>query len=250
MSFVCSPNLPCGRVTLAAVSAGAVHMISWLKQHGIKPIELPDDVRLAGPVRSHADLLLHHLGGGNLIMADTQSTTAQRLRAHGFSIQPMKRMLSAEYPGDVPLCALRMGDFLFAKLSTLDSAVETWCRKQKIQLIDCAQGYARCSGLILSKKAAVTADPSLARAMECTGIEVLKIRPGHIRLPGYSYGFLGGCCGLIAPDTLVCNGSLNTHPDGERIAAFAFRHSVRIISVHPEELTDIGGILPLEDDLI
>lgn len=250
MGFLSSPNLPRSRVTLMAFSAAAAPVAQWLSGREIRTILLPADNRMAVPVRFHADLLLHHLGGNALVLANARGEAAQRLRAEGFCTLQAKRKLSSQYPQDVPLCALRIGNYLFAKRSSLDPAVEQYCGKQGVALIDSPQGYARCSVLVLRENAAVTADSALAKAMESVGISVLRIRPGFICLPGYSCGFLGGCCGLIAPDLLLCNGDISLHPDGKRITEFAARYGIRILSAHPGELIDIGGILPLKESEI
>ncbi len=248
MRMLSSPNLPRRRVTLAAVSAGAVHTIAWMEHHGIQAIPILPDHRLAAPVHSHADMLLHHFGEHLLISAVREKATTQQLTKEGFVLLPPRLRLGEQYPHDVRLNALRLGNLLVGKLSALDPALVEECQWQGIRMMDCAQGYARCACVVLTEKAVITADPSLERVLKHAGVDVLRIRPGFVSLPGYSYGFLGGCCGLIGPDTLLCAGDLKSHPDGEIIRDFAAAHGVEILCTPEPTLTDIGGILPLLEE--
>ena len=242
------PHLPRRRVTLAAVNANAESVISWMEHNGIRVIPILPDHRLAPPVASHEDMLLHHLGKNLLIHALQQEITVRRLEQEGFSFIPMQMDLGSRYPQDVRLNALRLGNLLIGKLSALDPTVVEECKRREIQVMDCAQGYAKCSCMVLTEHAVVTADPSLAQILKQNGVEVLQIRPGFISLPGYSYGFLGGCCGLIAPDTLLCAGNLDSHPDSRVIRDFAAAHGVDILCTPEPVLSDIGGILPLLEE--
>ena len=76
---------------------------------------------------------------------------------------------------------------------------------------------------------------------------MLKILPGCIRLPGYGYGFIGGCCGKLDAATMAFAGDVLTHPDGRKILSFLERHGVCCRNLLPEgeKLLDIGSILPL-----
>ena len=92
----------------------------------------------------------------------------------------------------------------------------------------------------------ITSDPSITTACRKAGFDVLQIRPGFIELPGYSHGFIGGCCGLISADRLAVCGELNTHPDHDRIHRFLTQHNVSVIELCKGPLQDIGGIIPLK----
>ena len=81
----------------------------------------------------------------------------------------------------------------------------------------------------MTESAIITDDVSIASAAEKNGLAVLLVSKGDVALPGREYGFIGGCCGLIAPDTMLFNGSLASHKAGDF------------------QLTDIGSILPLAE---
>ena len=79
------------------------------------------------------------------------------------------------------------------------------------------------------------------------GFAVLLIRPGHIALPGYDTGFIGGCCGKLAPDELAFAGALSSRPDGERMREFLHSRCVAPVELREGPLVDVGGILPLRE---
>lgn len=93
----------------------------------------------------------------------------------------------------------------------------------------------------------ITADEGLAYTLCRAGLDVLKIIPGCIRLPGYGYGFIGGCCGKLDAATMAFAGDPLTHPDGKKILSFMERHGVkpRNLLGQGEKLIDIGSILPV-----
>jgi hypothetical protein len=98
---------------------------------------------------------------------------------------------------------------------------------------------------MLSDRVAVTADRGLADALRRSGVAVLDIRPGHIALPGYDYGFIGGAGGRLPDGTYVFFGDLTSHPDGEAIRRFAEEQKISAVSLSDEPICDRGGILCL-----
>ena len=85
------------------------------------------------------------------------------------------------------------------------------------------------------------------QALRTKGFAVLLIRPGHIALSGYDTGFIGGCCGKLAPDKLAFAGTLSSHPDGERMREFLHSRGVAPVELREGPLVDVGGILPLRE---
>ncbi len=152
------PNLPRRRVTLAAVNADAVDTIDWMERRGIRVIPVLPDSRLPDPVRSHADMLLHHLGGDRFVCAVQEEATRQRLKQEGFSLISMQSPLGNRYPQDIRLNALRLGNLLVGKLSALEPALVEESRRRGIRMVDCAQGYARCACAVLTEHAVATAE--------------------------------------------------------------------------------------------
>lgn len=151
--------------------------------------------------------------------------------------------LSAKYPGDIIYNACSTGKYFIHNLKYTASELIAAAREAELTLIDVPQGYAKCSIAVVSENAVITYDRGIAAAIEAA-INVLLVEPGHINLPGYSTGFIGGCTGLdTVHNELVFNGDLSTHPDGDRIREFAAVHGVAVRDFPGRPLTDIGSIV-------
>ncbi len=245
MFFVQKPNLPQGKVCLAAVSATATPYLDTLAGLGVDTVCCPALPGLDLPVQSHADMLLHHLGGPDLVVARGVGWAEDLLRSIGMRVLVSDRVPCAPYPDDVCLNACRIGDVLFGLITALDPVLTYALRQRGVRTIDVKQGYAKCATVVVDEQSIMTEDPSIASAAEEMGLTVLRVRAGDVVLPGYSYGFLGGCCGKIAPDALAFTGSLLTHRDGGKIRRFLSCRGIEPVELDGGILTDIGGILPL-----
>lgn len=244
MEYVRSPNLPQGRVSVAAVSVQHNQMIDALERQGIKCIGVTPHSGLPEPVRTHSDMLLHHLGEKQIIAAEKNAPYVAKLKLLGFEVGVLSQSLHKTYPQDVSLNSARIANTLICGMHTAPEIID-YCSENGITVSFVNQGYARCSTAIISPCAVITADHSIAEACKISGLEVLLIQPGFIRLPGYPYGFIGGCCGLIDKDILAFTGNIDSHPEGKRIAEFLRNNTVKYICLTDGELIDIGGILPL-----
>jgi hypothetical protein len=65
--------------------------------------------------------------------------------------------------------------------------------KKNFNIIDVKQGYTKCSVLPVSNNAFITDDISIYNQCVSFGIDVLYVGKGDVSLPGYNYGFIGGC---------------------------------------------------------
>lgn len=235
-------SLPTAVVCCCAVAEGQTEIIDALQQRGVTVAEVPAHDFLPVPVQTHADLQLYLLPDGRILVIAGAPVLAQRLQTLGFAVDICAEYPGDVYPQDVPLCCFALRD----KLYGLPQAVAGELRAQYAGIIPVRQGYARCSTCLVDAGSIITADRDIAQAARKNGIEVLQIRPGYILLPGYDYGFIGGCCGLIAPNTLAVTGDIDTHPDAMAIRMFCAQRGVQIDCLVPGPLRDIGGLLPLQ----
>ncbi len=180
--------------------------------------------------------------------------------------------LGAEYPADIMYNACSTGKYFIHNLKYTAPALLNVAKVTGLQLIDVPQGYAKCSISVVSEDAIITYDCGIAGALKnavdgcvvieesncasaeldgaagCVGsaavLKVLLIEPEHIVLPGYNTGFIGGCSGLDTKHgELIFNGDLGSHPDGERIRAFAKACGVKVKDFPGRPLVDIGSIV-------
>ena len=245
--FVVSPNLPKSEVTLLLLSGEYPQFDRKLRQMGIRTILTQPSENLPFPVRYHSDMQCCYLGNGRAVIASGE--TALREPLNYFDVQTIltESQPDKEYPKDAGCNVLLIGERLFCNPKSADNIILREMELNKISMYRVSQGYSRCSVAVVNETSVITADPGMAKVMKQVGLEVLEIQSGHIRLPGYDYGFIGGCCGLIAADQLAFTGSLKFHPDGERIKQFLLQCGVSCVELTNEPLLDIGGLIPIKE---
>ena len=203
-----------------------------LRRNGYKIIPTEKIECFLQPEQRHADMQLLNLDGTLFHLSDCRDK------------------IGIKYPENVRLNCLYLGGRLYAKHSATDSAVLDYCRRNDIPTVNVNQGYTRCSVLLIGNRAAVTADRGIADALQKDGAEVLLIAPGHVTLPGFDCGFIGGA-GFCDGDTVYCFGDITRHPDFEKIKALCVKHNSKIeILCADKPLTDLGGAVLLRSRLV
>ena len=218
-----------------------------LMRHGFHTVRLPENKRLSEAVRSHTDMLLFPLYSELFFTAeycedneDVISRIFSLLPNYKFNFTPDRQQ--AKYPNDCSLNALLLGKKLFARLDSLSPSIKRRAEELGIFLINTNQGYPACTALKLNDFAVITADRGLADALSENGIRVTLIEQGHITLPPYQYGFIGGA-GAVFEDTLYFIGDHNSHPSKCLIEAAAQREGLSIVDLAPGcALRDLGGM--------
>ncbi|MBE7010248.1 MAG: hypothetical protein E7418_02010 [Ruminococcaceae bacterium] len=201
---------------------------------------------LAEPVSYHPDMVLFPAGRGMVICApEVFEAYKTLLSPFGVRLVQGKTPLQSCYPQDVAYNVLCMETEAFALWEHTDPCIVQRLDEQNIRRIRVRQGYARCSSLAFGRHL-ISSDPSLLRAAEEGGYTALTIAPGHIRLPGYSYGFIGGASGVFEQGQIGFAGDLSDHPDGEEIRRFIGRQGFSVQEILGYPLTDVGTILRID----
>lgn len=209
-------------------------------------IELPPYNALPAPTSSHADLLICPVGGALYTLEDYYRTVGEAaINAICSAAKLEMRFISLhagpEYPHDVPLCAKRAGKLFISGKHTAPELLNA-ASNEGLRVITVRQGYAACSAAAAGE-CIITADRGIHDAAIRAGERSLLISPGNIDLPGYDFGFIGGCGGYCsARRELWFCGDPMTHPDGRLIGKFCRSAGVGIVSLAPERLFDCGGI--------
>ena len=226
-----------------------------LMLRGYRVLALPPFSRLSEAVASHPDMLIHRIGKEYISYADyceeasyVFSDLSLWLRGDGVRFTFSADEVAPTYPHDVGLNALRMGTKLFCRKSSASELLLRIAIAHGLDIVDVKQGYPACTVLKLSDSAAVTADRGMAKALEAHGIRVTLIEQGDISLPPHEYGFIGGA-GEVDGDTLYLFGDHLTHRDGKRIVEAAEAEGLRVVSLCPGPLRDLGGIIFAEGDI-
>ena len=184
---------------------------------GFLPIRAPKSERLAPDVASHPDILLFKDGNTVISSRHYRDEAPQLFESIGMHNRDIKfrftdDLQGAQYPADCIYNALIAGKRIFCKTDSISGEVLSYAREKKYDIIPVRQGYPACTVLMLGEEYALTSDDGMASVLQSNGVEVFKIRNGHISLPSREYGFIGGACGAFG-DTLYFLGSIELHPD-------------------------------------
>lgn len=210
---------------------------STLVRFGHTVIPCPPHPVLDSAIASHPDMLLFPVRSGIFVHASYAGALAAPL-----PLIPVVTKLEKLYPHDVPLNAAPVGQYLVCRPDATAPKLLEYAQKNGMTVLPVRQGYAKCNVCIVSDRAAITEDASIAHALNGVGLDVLVISPGHVTLPGYAYGFIGGASGNDGQHIFFC-GDLSLHPDGKRIEAFCRAHQKNPISLASHALTDVGSLL-------
>lgn len=228
-------------------------LIEYLKDAGLELLFLTgEDSPVYDAVKTHADIHMCRLGVWEV----------PRL----FMGDPAR--LTKNYPGNIRCNAVCTGKYFIHNLRYTDPALlqaaKEWHSSLQdaaggeagaLTFVDVPQGYTRCCCLPVDDSSFITSDEGIAKALSPTDADVLLIEKGHILLPGFDYGFIGGCAGhLTETDSvesphgsprriILFNGDLSRHPDFLRITAFLDDRGIAPVFFEDHPLMDIGSIL-------
>lgn len=180
------------------------------------------DSRYGAGVESHADL--------RLCVVRREVIKPQTL--------PLPR-----YPENAAMCALVLDGFLVHRLDITDPRLLERCRELGLREISVRQGYTKCSCVVVDGRSVITSDRGIFEALSrIPELSVLKISQGHVLLPGFDTGFIGGASGAVG-DEVIFNGDLSAHPDLDSISDFIEMRGKRLKHFPEYPLTDIGSII-------
>ncbi|MBP7177313.1 MAG: hypothetical protein KBA53_13995 [Thermoclostridium sp.] len=248
MGFLPRTLFPDNRVSLIAVDERIKpDMKNRLQQLGLRFVEVPCSESLQPSISGHPDMQLLHIAD-NILICHPQlpANLFDQLRHFGFKMVPGNTVLKAAYPLDIAYNIAIVGKLAFHNMRHTDSVAAEFLKRFSIHLIHVNQGYAKCATLPITPESLITSDPSIARAACDNGLDVLFLPvQTKIRLPGLSYGFIGGTAGFIARKLIAFTGNLDTLDDAEDVKAFLEKYDVKWICLDENEVIDYGGLLPL-----
>ena len=225
-------------------------IIRELERLDFEVISLSNFQRLPSPVASHADMLMFPIDNKIFLSRDYApfcKELLERLKRNSYDIVICDCDIKNEYPFDVCFNAARVGKNILANTKYICSDIKRYIEGSSYSLHHVKQGYTKCSTVILSENAIITADTGIAKKASELGIDVLTVNNSHdaVLLDGYDYGFLGGACGLYDGTLYFC-GDISRHPDHNKILEFCNAHGVKLYSLSGAQLQDVGGIFFLE----
>jgi len=208
-----------------------------LKRLNFYVAETPVHKKLHKPVRGHVDMMLFR-HGNKVIYEPVLEKIAGVLRQNGYRCIKGERIKSSKYPRDIIYNACSIDDHIIHYRGKIDQDI----KNLRARHILVNQGYAKCSTAPVDKKRIITFDKGIKDAWKRGGGEALIVKPGHVKLPGYKTGFIGGATG-VGRECVFFVGSLSTHPDGQAMRNFIRASGKGIIELYRGPLYDVGTVM-------
>ncbi|HOT46657.1 MAG TPA: hypothetical protein PLM53_02305 [Spirochaetota bacterium] len=218
-------------------------IIENLIKMDIEPILIPKTGLVDGPLAGHPDIQIFVHGDRIFCHPDISVSFVNMMEKYA-DVTLCSTPLTRAYPADVPYNIACAGQWAFRHSAGSDPGIEEYLRSKKIAAVGVSQGYAKCSTLIVDDNSIITADMSIHRAATSRGVESLPISAGHIDLPGYRYGFIGGATGMW-DNMVLCAGTLEQHPDYSLIEDFVVTRGKKIVPLGRMPAVDLGTIFVL-----
>ena len=232
---------------LAVIGESAENLISPLERRGYTVIVMPRFSLLNSPICSHPDTLFARIGRYIITSKEYYEAARSQLDAiydiSGSSLLLDDVSQSSPYPNEARFNVFSSDGFVIGNKNIASPKIFEACEKQNLQFIHVNQGYSACS-TARCFNGGITADNGIYSALASIGTNSLKIRPGHIKLEKYEYGFIGGAAGFDdSSNTMYFNGDVSTHPDSSVILEFLKSSQTNVVSLTGGPLVDCGGIV-------
>lgn len=242
LNVIETPHLPAGKVGCVLIGEGYRGKLeSPLLSRGVEVVWLPQNRKVDPRLRWHADLSVFHLGGNRFVAQGSHHV--KLLTDRGLDVIPAYSKQGMEYPTDTGLCGCILGEYFIHKPAYTDETVLDHLNGRR--LIRVNQGYTKCAVCVVDSSSIITSDSGIAIACESHGIDVLKIRPGHIELDGFDSGFIGGSTFKLSEHELAFTGYFKDHPDKSAIVEFLAKKEIKPVFLTDDTIFDIGSAIPL-----
>ncbi|MFW6366398.1 MAG: DUF6873 family GME fold protein, partial [Spirochaetota bacterium] len=208
--------------------------------YGFDILVLPRCCSVHPALSGHADISLAQIGNTVVVRPDMPACFVSELSSRTTVVHG-ETLLAETYPADVAYNIAPAPGCYFHRTDLTDPVVASVCAARRLEAVDVRQGYSGCSVITLPDGSIITSDTPIARRAEEKGIDVLRVSPAGIELPGFSHGLIGGSAGCYG-STLYITGDFSHHEDAERICGFTGARGIRISRLTPKPVFDVGTL--------
>lgn len=240
-----NPFVPLKRANIVIVAGNITEdMIHSLKKMNLRVIRTIRHKKVHSSISYHPDIVIHPIGEKLLIVEPTVfDYYKEKFKNTDIELVKGEKELKLKYPLNIAYNVGRIGNYALHDFRYTDEKLKFHLQKENIELINIKQGYTKCSMAVIGKEGIITSDLVIDREVRKRGFKSLLVKPGYIYLKNQSYGFIGGCTGNISNREVLFSGSLNVHPDKERIENFLKDLNKNISYLTKEQINDIGTIM-------
>lgn len=240
-----NPNLPLRPVRKVIISCECIEAEKTLEDMGIECINTSKRTNVRKGIFDHPDVHFCQIDSRNAVVSSHQKGIFDLLSDKGDINVHVEENVKDGYPDETLLNCVFFGNNVIYNDKTVSPIIKDMIDRSDLNKIVVSQGYTKCSVAVVFDNAIITDDLFISKKVIEQGIDCLLVKKGSVRLKGYDYGFIGGCCGMISKDVIAFNGELKYHDDYEKIISFLNNYGVKPLYLKKGELEDIGSIIPL-----
>jgi len=219
-----------------------------LSDLGHIPVKIPLCHDVASPLKGHPDLQICFIQNYAIHNPLLPEDFLAVLKPH-VSLIKGKSLLQETYPDDIPYNVIITKYGALHLQSKTDSSIKDILKVLSIPLFNIKQGYGKCSTAIVNENSIITSDAGIHQKALSISLHSLLIEQGHIVLPGYKYGFIGGATGCDS-ETFYASGTLEDHPDYKKILAFLAQCNMKYIELSKNRAIDLGSFFFIKESLL
>lgn len=190
-------------------------------------------------ISCHPDIFMFQSPDALILSPDFPEEIIRIFKNNAIPFIMGKSKTGLNYPESAAYNAFADDDILVYSKKATDAEIVNTCTQQ--QKIAVNQAYIRCNMIRIGKRAYVTSDMGIHKALQQHGLGSWWFSPAGIRLTGFEYGFLGGCMGYYN-DCLFISGSLDYYPEGNKLRNLLQLQGQKYLELTNEALSDGGGI--------
>lgn len=200
------------------------------------------DERLSG----HADLSMVHMGNNRIFAAEylKDSEFINILSNIGFDISFLPNPTKPDYPHDAGMNVCIIGNHVICNPKTAHNELTA----NRI-IINCNQGYTKCSTVVVDENAIITSDRLIAANSAIHGIESLLIDDSFVKLQGFNKGFIGGAAFKISRNKIAFTGEIKSEEAKSAIESFLNKRGIEAVYLTDNEIFDIGSAIPIIEEI-
>lgn len=240
-----NPFIPRSKANLAIIPGNTDReIIKNLNKLGIKTIPTIKCEDVDESIAYHPDIVIHPLNHKSLVVApNVYDYYKEVLQAFNLRLIKGEKILGRKYPKDIPYNVGRIKGRAIHNFKYTDELLKFYLKKEGLKFLNIKQGYSKCSISIVDEYSIITEDKPIYKKLKGLGYNPLLINPGYIKLPGQKYGFIGGSTGNLSKDIILFSGSLDYHPEKERIKKYILNRNKKIICLSDRKIIDLGTII-------
>ncbi len=166
-------------------------------------------------IAGHPDIFFFPTKDYIIVAPNTPSQYIHFLKGKGFSLKTGNTAIGMKKENSTCYNVVLSNSFIIHNKNYTDISILENTKDKKF--ISVNQAYTRCSLMPLKNDNFITSDKGIEKELSKHGLNCCSISPQEILLPGFPYGFIGGCMGVFQ-DTVFIIGNLKYHSQGEKLA--------------------------------